>query len=67
MEAGGWRLSIRPSAGREIEGLPESVWQEAIAVIKDLRDDPFPTGSIPLRGYRNLYRVRFYRDQYRIV
>jgi hypothetical protein len=53
MEAGAWRVSIRPSAGHEIDELDESVRQEAIAVIMDLNDD--------------LYRIRFYREQFRIV
>jgi len=67
MEDGEWRVSIRPSAEHEIDELDDSVRREAIAVITDLKDDPFPSGSVPLRGYRDLYRVRFYRDQFRIV
>jgi len=66
MEDGEWRVSIRPSAGHEIDELDDSVRQEAIAVIKDLKDDPLPPGSVLLRGYR-LYRVRFYGEQFRIV
>ena len=67
MEDGEWRVSIRPSADREIDELADSVRREAIAVMTDLKDDPFPSGSLLLRGYRDLYRVRFYRDQFRIV
>lgn len=67
MEDGGWRVSIRPSADHEIDELDDSVRREAIAVITDLKDDPFPSGSLLLRGYRDLYRIRFYRDQFRIV
>jgi len=67
MEDGEWRVSIRPSAEHQIDELDDSVRREAIAVITDLKDDPFPSGSVPLRGYRDLYRVRFYRDQFRIV
>jgi mRNA-degrading endonuclease RelE of RelBE toxin-antitoxin system len=63
-----WRVSILPSAGNELEQLPEPVRQEAIKVIADLRrDDPFPYGSIPLRGHTSLYRVKFHRDRYRII
>jgi hypothetical protein len=51
MEDGEWRVSIRPSAGHEIDELDDSVRQEAIAVIKDLKDDPLPPGSVLLRGY----------------
>jgi mRNA-degrading endonuclease RelE of RelBE toxin-antitoxin system len=67
MEARAWRVSIRPSAGHEIDELDESVRQEALAIIMDLRDDPFPADTVLLRGYRNLYRIRFYREQVRIV
>jgi mRNA-degrading endonuclease RelE of RelBE toxin-antitoxin system len=67
MEDGEWRVSIRPSAVHEIDQLDDSVRLEAIAVLADLRDDPFLSGSLLLRGYRNLYRVRFYRDRFRIV
>jgi mRNA-degrading endonuclease RelE of RelBE toxin-antitoxin system len=67
MEAGAWRVSIRPSAGHEIDQLDESVRQEAIAVIMDLKDDPFPPDTVLLSGYRNLYRIGFYRAQFRIV
>lgn len=67
MADGGWRVSIRPSADREIDELDDSVRRDAIAVITDLKDDPFPFGSVLLRGYRDLYRVRFYREQFRIV
>jgi mRNA-degrading endonuclease RelE of RelBE toxin-antitoxin system len=59
MEAGAWRVSIRPSAGHEIDELDESVRQEAIAVIMDLKDDPFPADTVLLRGHRSLYRIRF--------
>jgi mRNA-degrading endonuclease RelE of RelBE toxin-antitoxin system len=67
MEAGAWRVSVRPSAGHEIDELGESVRQEAIAVIMELKDDPFPAGAVLLRGYRNFYRIRFYGEQFRIV
>jgi mRNA-degrading endonuclease RelE of RelBE toxin-antitoxin system len=67
MDPGEWRVSIRPSAAREIDALGESVRLEAIDAIIDLREDPFPAGSVPLRGYKNLYRIRFYRGQFRIV
>jgi mRNA-degrading endonuclease RelE of RelBE toxin-antitoxin system len=67
MEDGEWRVSILPSADNEINELNDSVKREAIAVITDLKDDPFPSGSALLRGYRDRYRVRFYRDQFRII
>jgi|HubBroStandDraft_1064217.scaffolds.fasta_scaffold39323_5 hypothetical protein len=47
MEDGEWRVSLRPSAGHEIDELGDSVRQEAFAVIADLRDDPFLSGPAP--------------------
>ena len=62
-----WTVRIQKSAERELDELPEPVWQEAIATIAEFEEDPFPVGSIPLRGHANLYRVRFSNQAYRIV
>ena len=31
------------------------------------QDDPLPADAIALRGYTNLYRIRFYRGRYRLI
>lgn len=62
-----WKIKIPNSAQRELDRLPDNVWQEGIEAIADLREDPLPYGSILLEGYTDLYRIRFYRNQYRIV
>jgi len=51
----------------ELDQLTDSIREQAMQSIADLAEDPFPAGSIPLRGYRHLYRIRFYRDQYRVI
>jgi mRNA interferase RelE/StbE len=63
----GWKVNLLPSASRELDQLDDSVREQAIQCIVDLAEDPFPAGSIPLRGHQHVYRIRFYRDQYRVV
>lgn len=62
-----WKVSLLPSALSELDRLNDSVRAQAIQSIEDLAEDPFPAGSIPLRGHQHLYRIRFYRDRYRII
>ena len=62
-----WEVSLLSSAEREFDGLDDGVRRAAASAISDLAEDPIPFGAVPLRGYRNLYRIRVYFDQYRIV
>jgi len=62
-----WKVSILPSAQSELDQLDDRIRHAAMQAIVDLGEDPFPFGSIPLEGQKNLYRIRFYREQYRIV
>jgi len=41
--------------------------EEAVEVIDDLAYDPIPSGAIAMRGYNNMYRLRFGSDACRIV
>jgi len=56
-----WKVEFVASAEKELNGLPDPVRQEAIEVVLGLADDPLPFDSLPLKGHRNLYRIRFYR------
>jgi mRNA-degrading endonuclease RelE of RelBE toxin-antitoxin system len=62
-----WAVSVLPAAQREMDGLDDSMRFEALEAITDLEEDPFPAGSILLRGYTDLHRLKFYRDQFRVV
>ena len=62
-----WRLKVLKSAERELDELPEAAYREVVNAIADLIEDPHPPGSIPLRNYRDVYRVRVYHDRYRLV
>ena len=39
----------------------------AVRAIFELAENPFLAGSIALRGYTNLYRVRFWHGRFRMV
>ena len=59
-----YRLSIKPSAAKEIEALPKNDRIRVIKRIKGLAENPRPPGSEKLSG-NDKYRVR--QGQYRIV
>ena len=61
---GSYRLLIKPSAVREIEGLPKADRQRVVKRIQALGSDPRPPGCEKLSG-RELYRLR--QGSYRIV
>jgi mRNA interferase RelE/StbE len=62
---GRYKLFIKPSAVREIEGIDRKAdRQRIIRRIRDLTNEPRPPGSEKVSG-RNQYRVR--QGRYRIV
>jgi mRNA interferase RelE/StbE len=61
---GSYRLLVKRSAAREIEGLPKADRQRVVKRIEALGSDPRPVGCEKLSG-RELYRVR--QGSYRIV
>ena len=65
---GSYRLQIKPSAVRELEGVPRQDRRRLAARMRALADDPRPPGAEKLRGH-DLYRVRqgSYRILYEIV
>lgn len=65
--ASAWRVDFALSARREFHQLDDRAKAETKKAITDLAEDPFPHGSIPLRGNPGFYRIRFYRNAYRIV
>jgi len=62
-----WSIDFKLSARKEFLQLDDRAKAEAKKAIADLAEDPFPEGSVELRGHPGLYRIRFYRDRYRIV
>jgi len=62
-----WSVRTLPEAQSDLDELPDPVRAEALAAIEDLAYDPFPPGSIPLRGHAHRYRIKFYSNRYRII
>ena len=52
-----YKLFIKPSAGKEIEALPEQERQRIVARISSLSRDPRPAGCEKLSG-QDRYRLR---------
>jgi mRNA interferase RelE/StbE len=61
---GNYRLLIKPSAAKEIEGLPKRDRQKAVKRIADLSSDPRPVGCEKL-SVKEQYRV--WQGKYRIL
>lgn len=59
-----YRLLIKPSAGKEIDGLPRPDRRRIVAKIASLSRDPRPPGCEKLVGY-DRYRLR--QGNYRIL
>jgi mRNA-degrading endonuclease RelE of RelBE toxin-antitoxin system len=63
-----WKLKVQDGAKLEIGGLPtEDLVEEAVAIIDDLAEDPFPGDELMMRKYKDQYRIRFGSEAYRIV
>ena len=59
-----YKLQIKPSAAKELEGLPPKERRRIVSRIRKLAMDPRPSGSEKLSGHQ-LYRVR--QGSYRIL
>lgn len=61
-----YQLSYEEHVARAIERLPGTVRQRIVRILRELRQNPRPAYSIPLRNrFNNLYKISL--DQYRIV
>ena len=68
MGSGKWTTKIERGAQRPLESLPRpDLVREAAEIIDDLAFEPVPPGAIAMRGYNNMYRLRFGSHAYRIV
>jgi mRNA interferase RelE/StbE len=61
-------LEIKPSAGKELDGLDNALFARIDRKIVSLADIPRPAGCKKLRGYKDLWRIRVgdYRVVYRL-
>jgi len=62
-----YRVLIKLSARKELEGLPDSLLRRIDAAVAALSEDPRPRGRVKVRGME-LYRIRVgdYRVLYRL-
>ena len=59
-----YRLTIKPSARKELECLPDDILQRVDAAVLSLSENPSPHGVVKLSG-APLYRIRI--GAYRVV
>src|SRR5262249_4271308 len=60
-------IEFTPAGRREFRSLPDSVKDAAAHALAELAEDPSPPDAVELRGYPGSYRIKFYRDRYRIL
>ena len=65
--ASSWIVEFQTDAYKEFRQLDNSLRVQAIQVVRDLAEEPFPEDSIALRGHHGLYRIRCCGDAYRIL
>jgi len=58
-------LKILPIARRELRELPENLRREAIAYLKEIRENPEPSEAKQLEGFPGYYRIHI--GQYRFI
>lgn len=59
-----YKLSIKPSALKELERIPKKIAQQIVKRIRSLSQEPRPIGSQKLSGQER-YRIR--QGDYRVV
>jgi mRNA interferase RelE/StbE len=53
-----YSVEVKPSAGKELEALPDSVLARIVKRIESLGHAPRPTGCKKLKGCQDQWRVR---------
>lgn len=59
-----YKVSIKPSALKELEGIPKKIAQQIVKKVGSLSADPRPMGSQKLSGQE---RFRIRQGDYRVV
>lgn len=60
-----YRILITKTASKELENLPTQVVNRIIPAIKNLGEDPRPSGAKKLKGGQDTWRIRI--GDYRVV
>jgi mRNA interferase RelE/StbE len=63
-----YQVVIPKPVQKQLDGLPDAVYDRIIKKIKMLEEDPRPRGCIKLKGYENEYCIRIgnYRIRYEV-
>ena len=60
-----YSVVLTRSAEKSLARLPNSITKSIVALLQTLQHNPRPAGCKKLKGYKNLWRIRF--GDYRIV
>lgn len=53
-----YTVEVKPSARKELEGLPDNVLSRVVGKLESLGHTPRPAGCKKLKGYKDHWRVR---------
>lgn len=62
-----WRVKLTPVAKRQLKRLEEDDRLDAIGLLLDLKEGIFPSDKVQLHTHERYERVKFSRNQFRIV
>ena len=65
--ATGYRVTLKPSALKELDHLPDEPREETVARIAELRENPRPPDALLLDLYTQHYRLCVFRSLYRLI
>jgi mRNA interferase RelE/StbE len=60
-----WRVKLTNQARRQLQHLPDRLQEEVREILEEMLEDPFPPGSIQLRGWNDHHRIR--ANGYRVI
>ncbi|MBY0478971.1 MAG: type II toxin-antitoxin system RelE/ParE family toxin [Chitinophagaceae bacterium] len=60
-----YSVVLTRSAEKSLARLPNSITKSIVTLLESLQNNPRPTGCKKLKGYKNLWRIRF--GDYRII
>lgn len=53
-----YQIEFKPSASKELEKLPRQMVIRVVAAIRELADNPYPSGVKKLSGFDRTFRIR---------
>jgi mRNA interferase RelE/StbE len=65
MSSGKYKVQYKKSVEKDLRKLPPTQFKSIVVKILALATDPHPSGSVKLRGFPGLFRIR--HTDYRII